>query len=234
MVAENNSTIKVMPRKSITDNPENIPNPENIFTVEQLSSGMYNMGNNLANQLSLCGPFSNTAKPEMGLFIFILTFLFNVLNSTEVIYIFNTQLLDLNVNLSFMTTCILRLVFYFIVALKLVKHPRYFFYYISLYDPISMPMILSLYAYCMFLFSMFELTIMDYFSMMLMIGLFVTFAGFHRVVMTHIFWRKWQLILYKVSLGLAIGVYAIWGVYFIFPGIQWTNGVDPELDGAVK
>ena len=40
--------------------------------------------------------------------------------------------------------------------------------------------------------------------------------------------------MYKISLGLATGVYAIWGVYFIFPGIKWTDGEDPELDEGVK
>ena len=105
---------------------------------------------------------------------------------------------------------------------------------ITMYDPISIPMVLSIYAYSVFLIYTFELTTSDYASMVIMVLVFVTFAAYHRIIMTEIHWRKWQIIMYKVSLGLATGVYAIWGVYFIFPGIKWTQGEDAALDESVK
>ena len=52
--------------------------------------------------------------------------------------------------------------------------------------------------------------------------------------MVEIYWRKWQLVLYKVSLCISVAIYAIWGLYFIFPGIEWTQGANPGVDQQVK
>ena len=169
----------------------------------------------------------------MGFFFFMLTFMCNLLSSSEVIYLFNNQLLDLNVNVAFLVTSLLRILFFLGMSLKLVSFKR-FLYMLTMYDPISIPMVLSIYAYSVFLIYTFELTASDYASLVMMVLLFIFFAAYHRVIMTEIHWKKWQLILYKISLGMATGVYAIWGVYFIFPGIQWTNGQDPALDEDIK
>ena len=105
---------------------------------------------------------------------------------------------------------------------------------IFMYDPISIPMVLSIYAYCTFIIYIFELGTLDYISIAMMVLLFILYAAFHRIIMTEISWRKWQLIIYKIALGIGIGVYAIWGIYFIFPGIKWTEGKDPDLDESIK
>lgn len=186
----------------------------------------------LKSKLTCCGPFQS--HKELGLLIFIITITVNILNSSEVFYIFNNQLIDVNINIAFLATCALRIVFFLIISIRLIPFKK-FLHMVILFDPISIPMILSIYAYCMFIVFVFQdLTILDYASMVMMTLLFVFYAAFHRVLITQIMWRKWQLIIYKVSIGIAVGVYAIWGIYFIFPGVEWTNGQDPKLDSSVK
>lgn len=155
----------------------------------------------------------------MGLIPFFITFSINILNSSEIIYIFNTQLLNLNINLAFLITCAMRLAFFIVVSLKLVTIRR-FFSMLLLFDSIFIPMGMSIYAYVIFTVYTFEiLSPMDYASFVMTTLLFLFYAAYHRIIMVEIYWRKWQLILYKFSLCIAIGVYAIWGIYFIFPGI---------------
>ena len=47
-------------------------------------------------------------------------------------------------------------------------------------------------------------------------------------------WRKWQILFYKMGLCGAAGSYIVWGIRYIFPGVNWTGGTDPDLDGAIK
>ena len=123
-------------------------------------------------------------------------------------------------------TCFIRIVFFVAVSLKLVTFKK-FLQLTFFFDPIAIPMTLSIYAYCLFFYNAFELNTLEILSMVSMSLLFVLCATFHRIIMLEIRWRKWQLISYKISLGVATGVYCIWGLYFIFPGISWTNGKNP-------
>lgn len=70
--------------------------------------------------------------------------------------------------------------------------------------------------------------------MVLLVLQFTTFAGCHRALVAEAGWRKWQIIFYKFGLCGAAGAYIVWGIRYIFPGVDWTGGTDPEIDGAIK
>lgn len=63
---------------------------------------------------------------------------------------------------------------------------------------------------------------------------FVFNAATHRILVETARWRKWQIIIYKLVLTVAAGLYIIWGTRYIFPGINWTEGEEPEIDNAIK
>lgn len=101
-------------------------------------------------------------------------------------------------------------------------------------DPIAFPMGVAAYSYAVFLTSIFSLKIADYFNIVFLVLLYVTFAAINRALVGQAKWRKWQIIIYKIILSVAAGFYIVFGIRYIFPGINWTNGRNEDLDESIK
>ena len=154
-------------------------------------------------------------------------------NSFEVIYIFDRETdLDL-INTLIVATAIPRILFYIALGIR-ASTWRTFLSYTFILDPITFPMALAAYAYVVFFSSVFILDNLDYVTMTLISLLFVVYAAAFRVICVKLTWRKWQIISMKLVLFVAAGFYVVYGVRYIFPGINWTEGKQEDVDEAVK
>ena len=77
-----------------------------------------------------------------------------VANSAEVIYIMDPNGYVDVINVAFISTSVPRILFFSAVGIKLAGFRKFFFYWVLL-DPISFPMGLAVYAYIVFLVSIF-------------------------------------------------------------------------------
>lgn len=102
-----------------------------------------------------CSPFCSDAK-DIGIFVFIFEMLFALLNSAEVIYVFDPDGDIDHINIAYITTAFIRVFFYLAVGIKM-GGPKKYFSFVIILDPITFPLGLAVYAYIVFLVSVFEL-----------------------------------------------------------------------------
>lgn len=170
---------------------------------------------------------------EIGVVTFIFLVVFCILSAGEVIYIFEPEgNIDL-INVGLICTGVARVIFFLTNMIVLVGCKKTFFYLVTL-DPIALPMAMAVYAYIVFLNSIFYISSMDMVGMGTLTLVFTTYAGCHRALVAEAKWRQWQIIIYKLGLVAATGIYVVWGIRYIFPGISWTNGKDENLDEGIK
>lgn len=146
-----------------------------------------------------------------------------MLNAFEVMYLLSKDLDILAINIAFLTTVIPRIIFYIVFGIKYAGLKKFAKYLIIL-DPIAFPMAVSAYAYIIFLTSIFVLSAFDIVNIVLLVILFIVYSAFHRALVMEAIWRKWQIIIYKIMLVIAGGMYIVYGIRYIFPGINWTGG----------
>lgn len=62
----------------------------------------------------------------------------------------------------------------------------------------------------------------------------IFFVGNFRILMLHVKWSKWKVILFKLILLADSAVFFEIGAYYMSVDYRYTNGTDTDLDGKVK
>ena len=62
----------------------------------------------------------------------------------------------------------------------------------------------------------------------------IFFVGNFRVLLAHVRWSRWRLILYKLALLADATLFFEIGAYYMSSGFNYTGGSDTTLDGKVK
>ena len=99
------------------------------------------------------GPFCSDNQ-DIGIIVFLFLVTSCVANSAEVIYVMDPEGYIDVINIAFITTSVPRIIFFTAVGIKLAGCRKFFFYWVLL-DPISFPMGLAVYAYIVFLVTIF-------------------------------------------------------------------------------
>lgn len=105
-----------------------------------------------------------------------------LLNTLEVIYIFDPNINYYAFNIAFISTSIPRTILFSAVGIKFAGRFKKYIFYLIMLDPIAFPMGFACYAYVTFLFNIFKLGVLDIIGMIALVFQFLTFGACHRAM----------------------------------------------------